>query len=230
MADRGEANAATLAAGRSGGAGRDPAPDHRAVRRRAGRAGGARSLHRVPSAPADDRARRPAGDSQHRRGHARTSAANAAILRGMLDAAGVRAELLETDGNPLVFGELKVPGATRTILLYAHYDGQPVDPPQWKQRALGPGPARRPARGRRQGDPPPLEHAVEPDWRIYARSASDDKSPIVALVAALDALKAAGSRADVESRACFSTARRRRARPASCRDVTKSSRQAARRT
>ena len=33
----------------------------------------------------------------------------------------------------------------------------------------------------------------EPDWRIYARSASDDKAPIVALLAALDALKAPGS-------------------------------------
>ena len=32
----------------------------------------------------------------------------------------------------------------------------------------------------------------EPDWRLYARSASDDKGPIVALCAALDALKAAG--------------------------------------
>ena len=34
---------------------------------------------------------------------------------------------------PLVYGELKVEGARRTLLLYAHYDGQPVDPALWKQ-------------------------------------------------------------------------------------------------
>ena len=33
----------------------------------------------------------------------------------------------------------------------------------------------------------------EADWRLYARSASDDKSPIVALCAAIDALKAVGA-------------------------------------
>ena len=33
---------------------------------------------------------------------------------------------------------------------------------------------------------------LDPEWRIYARSASDDKSPIVALLAALDALRASG--------------------------------------
>ena len=36
-------------------------------------------------------------------------------------------------GNPLVYGELKAPGATRTLLFYAHYDGQPVNPKDWKQ-------------------------------------------------------------------------------------------------
>ena len=52
---------------------------------------------------------------------------NAEHLRGMLAARGFKAELLETGGNPLVYGELAVPGATRTLLLYSHYDGQPVD-------------------------------------------------------------------------------------------------------
>ncbi len=58
---------------------------------------------------------------------------NAEHLRAMLTRRGFAAELLETDGNPLVFGDLKVPGATRTILFYSHYDGQPVDPKVWKQ-------------------------------------------------------------------------------------------------
>ena len=58
---------------------------------------------------------------------------NAEHLRGLLSRRGFTAELLETDGNPLVYGELKVAGATRTLLLYSHYDGQPVDPKGWKQ-------------------------------------------------------------------------------------------------
>ena len=58
---------------------------------------------------------------------------NATWLRAMLRNRGFRAELLETGGNPLVYGELRVPDAKRTILWYAHYDGQPVDPRRWRQ-------------------------------------------------------------------------------------------------
>src|SRR5262245_1380696 len=53
---------------------------------------------------------------------------NATLLRTMLARRGFTAELLETTGNPLVWGERTTPGATRTLLLYAHYDGQPVNP------------------------------------------------------------------------------------------------------
>ena len=119
---------------------------------------------------------------------------NTAWLQATLARRGFRAEVLETTGNPLVYGEMRVPGATRTLLLYAHYDGQPVDPPQWKQ----PGPFTPVLRDRRLeegGQEVPglgTRDRFEPDWRLYARSASDDKSPIVALCAALDALKAAG--------------------------------------
>ena len=45
----------------------------------------------------------------------------------MLDRHGFAGEILETAGNPLVYGALNMPGATRTILFYCHYDGQPVD-------------------------------------------------------------------------------------------------------
>jgi acetylornithine deacetylase/succinyl-diaminopimelate desuccinylase-like protein len=118
---------------------------------------------------------------------------NAEHLRSLYQRHGFSAELLETSGNPLVYATLPVPGATRTVLFYCHYDGQPVDAAAWKQ-----------------SDPftPVLRHGTlaaspavldprsvsrfEPDWRIFARSASDDKAPVVALLAAVDALKAAG--------------------------------------
>lgn len=118
---------------------------------------------------------------------------NADHLRALLQRRGFSAELLETTGNPLVHGELRVPGATRTLLLYAHYDGQPVDPGSWKQ----PDPFKPVLRTSRidQGGQEialPPSGAIQDDWRFYARSAADDKSPIVALCAALDALKASG--------------------------------------
>jgi acetylornithine deacetylase/succinyl-diaminopimelate desuccinylase-like protein len=120
---------------------------------------------------------------------------NAEHLRQMLLRRGFAAEVLETAGNPLVYGELKVPGASRTLLIYSHYDGQPVNPSGWKQ----PDPFKpvlRTGRVDRGGEDVPNFDAVnrfETEWRLYARSASDDKSPIVALCAALDALKALGT-------------------------------------
>jgi acetylornithine deacetylase/succinyl-diaminopimelate desuccinylase-like protein len=120
---------------------------------------------------------------------------NAEHLRGMLERRGFAAELLDTgDGNPLVYGELTVPGAARTLLLYSHYDGQPVAPEGWKQ-ADPFTPVLRTGRIDQGGtDIRDVDSVTsfEPDWRIYGRSASDDKSPIVALCAALDALKASG--------------------------------------
>lgn len=119
---------------------------------------------------------------------------NAEHLQRMLAGRGFAAELLETAGNPLVYGELRVPGATRTILFYSHYDGQPVDPKAWKQ-ANPFAPILRTGRLDQGGRNVPLEpapRALDPDWRLYARSSSDDKSPIVALCAAVDALEDLG--------------------------------------
>ena len=50
----------------------------------------------------------------------------------MFQARGVAARLVDFSGaNPVVFGQITTPGATRTIALYAHYDGQPLDPKEW---------------------------------------------------------------------------------------------------
>jgi acetylornithine deacetylase/succinyl-diaminopimelate desuccinylase-like protein len=119
---------------------------------------------------------------------------NAVRLREMLARRGLTAEILETAGNPLVWGEMKTAGATRTLLLYAHYDGQPVNSKDWRQ----PSPFTPILRAGRMEDHGAeladlaTRTTFEADQRIYARSASDDKSPIVALLAALDALKANG--------------------------------------
>lgn len=57
--------------------------------------------------------------------------ANATALVAMLEQRGMAARILETPGAPAaVFGDRKTPGATRTLLFYAHFDGQPIGPPE----------------------------------------------------------------------------------------------------
>src|ERR1044072_146852 len=59
---------------------------------------------------------------------------NAAHIFQMMKERGLNPRLLETanqNSPPVVYGEWNTPGATRTILVYAHYDGQPTDPLQW---------------------------------------------------------------------------------------------------
>src|SRR4029434_7852321 len=59
---------------------------------------------------------------------------NAALIVEMMKQRGLNPRLLEgatPDTPPAVYGEWKAPGAQRTILVYAHYDGQPTDPKQW---------------------------------------------------------------------------------------------------
>ena len=121
----------------------------------------------------------------------------AAWLKSAMERRGITARILETGGSPVVYGELNVPGANRTIMFYSHYDGQPVDPTKWIDMEPF-APTMRPGKmkaGSTEPKPIPLPkkgEKINEEWRLYARSASDDKSPITALLAAIDAVKAAG--------------------------------------
>jgi acetylornithine deacetylase/succinyl-diaminopimelate desuccinylase-like protein len=118
---------------------------------------------------------------------------NAALLEQMLARRGFRVALLPVaERGPVIVADLPAAGATRTVLFYAHYDGQPVDPAAWTGTEPFK-PALRTesiAAGGRLIAFPPAGTPYQDAWRIYARSASDDKSPIVALLAAIDALDA----------------------------------------
>src|SRR6266850_1657494 len=119
---------------------------------------------------------------------------NAVLLRNMLRRRSFSTDILETESNPLVWGELKVPGAKRTLLIWAHYSGQPVDLKGWRQ-ANPFVPVLRAGRLEDGAKDIPGFRNLErfdPNSRLYARSAADDKGPIVGLLAALDAMKAAG--------------------------------------
>ena len=57
---------------------------------------------------------------------------NAAAIVDMFTRRGAETRLLRVEGAPpIVVGDIRVPGAKKTIAFYAHYDGQPVDPAQW---------------------------------------------------------------------------------------------------
>ncbi len=60
---------------------------------------------------------------------------NANFIMEMMNQRGIKnVQLLEASKDgvpPAVYGEVIVPGATQTLIFYAHYDGQPVNPAQW---------------------------------------------------------------------------------------------------
>ena len=93
----------------------------------------------------------------------------AEFVRNELEKAGLQqAQLIEGEGNPLVYAEwLGAPGKP-TLLLYGHYDVQPPDPlDEWKS--------------------PPFEPAIRND-NIYARGSADDKGQTFILMKAVEGL------------------------------------------
>jgi acetylornithine deacetylase/succinyl-diaminopimelate desuccinylase-like protein len=125
---------------------------------------------------------------------------NAAAIRAMCDRRGLATRVLTTEGAPpLLVADLAAPGPARTIAFYAHYDGQPVDRARWKSDPWTP--VMRDRSGRevdwKSGG------AIDPEWRLYARSAGDDKAAVLGLLSALDALRAARLRPSVNLRLVF---------------------------
>ena len=119
---------------------------------------------------------------------------NAQFIVEMMQRRGLNPQLLEAKTNdvpPAVFGEWKAPGATHAIVLYAHYDGQPVDAKQWT--ASPPfQPTWRSAAFESGGKivTLPDNGEINPEWRLYARAASDDKAGVMAILTGFDALRA----------------------------------------
>jgi acetylornithine deacetylase/succinyl-diaminopimelate desuccinylase-like protein len=100
-----------------------------------------------------------------------------------LQAAGIEnVQVLPTGGHPVVYGDWMHAPDKPTVLIYGHFDTQPVDPLElWTQ--------------------PPFEPALK-DNRVYARGASDDKGNMLAPILAVEALLSSESRLPVNVK-CF---------------------------
>jgi acetylornithine deacetylase/succinyl-diaminopimelate desuccinylase-like protein len=117
---------------------------------------------------------------------------NAEQLKSMFERRGFSVGLQPvTSGAPVVLAALDASPSAGTLTLYIHYDGQAVDSTKWTK--CGPFAPCVVAPGGKVT----LDASVKsfhPEARIYARSASDDKGPIMAVLAAVDALRATGSK------------------------------------
>src|SRR5699024_6342293 len=82
------------------------------------------------------------------------------VLKGDMEALGIRTRIMETGGNPVVYGEILNNKNRFTLLIYGHYDVQAVEP-------LG------------LWESDPFEPEIR-DGRIYARGAGDNKGQLMA--------------------------------------------------
>ena len=113
-------------------------------------------LLRIPSVSAD---------SKHQKDMVRT----AEFIKDKLIAAGAdKVEICPTSGHPIVYGEKIIDPKLPTVIVYGHYDVQPVDPLNlW--------------------DSPPFEPVVK-DGKIYARGSCDDKGQVYMHVKAFESM------------------------------------------
>ena len=116
---------------------------------------------------------------------------NANYIVNELEKRGVETKLLRMVGTPpIVYGYYPVKKAKQTIAFYVHYDGQPVDKTKWTNDPWKPTYYSEALfNGGSRMDFPTHMHEVIEEHRIYARSAGDDKAPIITILSALDMIQ-----------------------------------------
>lgn len=124
-------------------------------------------------------------------------AANARFIERYIATRGFTSRVVSAGGAPYVIAERPGSPGAPTVLIYAHFDGQPVVAEDWVSPPFTPtlwsampGSPEAQRRDLVQAD-------YDPEWRLTARSAGDDKAPVIALMAAVDALTTAGAMPDV---------------------------------
>jgi len=123
--------------------------------------------------------------------------AAADLLVAQLKQRGFAANRWQVEGAaaPLVFAQLNTAGARRTVVFYAHYDGQPVTPSQWSSDPFVP--VMKDGASEHDVDWKSARAKLDPEWRLFGRAVADDKASIVAFLAAFDALKATGHKPSI---------------------------------
>ena len=90
------------------------------------------------------------------------------LAASLLKAGADKAEVMPTEGNPVVYAEKIVDPKAKTVLVYGHYDVMPVDPVE-------------------EWNTDPFEPVIK-DGRIWARGANDDKGQSFMHVKAFEAM------------------------------------------
>jgi acetylornithine deacetylase/succinyl-diaminopimelate desuccinylase-like protein len=121
---------------------------------------------------------------------------NARFLRTALERRGFAVQLLDNPaGRPVVLAQAAAADPTKpTVLFYAHYDGQPVIAAEWSQAdPFEPVVRRRSGTDEWEdvGEKALVAQPLDHELRVFARSAADDKAPIMMLLTALDLLRGA---------------------------------------
>lgn len=95
------------------------------------------------------------------------------LAAALVKAGADHAEVMPTEGNPVVFAEKIIDPKAKTVLVYGHYDVMPVDP-------------------REEWHTDPFEPVIK-DGRIWGRGADDDKGQSFMHVKAFEAMCATGT-------------------------------------
>jgi acetylornithine deacetylase/succinyl-diaminopimelate desuccinylase-like protein len=120
---------------------------------------------------------------------------NAAFIKMMMEQRGIKSEFLDGTTpkvNPVVFGEVKVPGAKTTLSFYAHYDGQPVNPAKWTGGLQPFEPVFIDKPVEQGGKIISVSGDISPEYRLAGRGSADDKAGVMTILNAYDALVKTG--------------------------------------
>lgn len=119
--------------------------------------------------------------------------ANIAWLEKEFKRRGFSTSVLQTDGLPMFLAKSPPVENAKTILFYMHLDGQSVDPAKWNQ----PNPYQAVLKAKQNDswntlDWSAINATIDDEWRIFGRSASDDKGPIIMFLNAVDQIREDG--------------------------------------
>lgn len=120
---------------------------------------------------------------------------NADQVERLFQNRGFSTRQVANNGKPLVLAELPADPAKKTILFYIHFDGQPIIASQWSQESpWKPVLKKKGVDGKWQVAD--MQELMKPDFdpelRVFARSAADDKGPLMMFLASMDLMKSKG--------------------------------------